>query len=75
MYRIFPCVGNADTDTILAAMNRAAADGADVLSMSFGQIGTFLRSDPYQLVTDGLASRGIAMFAANGNDGNLGLGL
>lgn len=35
-YRVFGCVGPTTTDVILAAMERAYQDGADVLNMSLG---------------------------------------
>ena len=35
-YRVFGCEGTTDTDVMLEAMERIAADGADVLNMSIG---------------------------------------
>jgi len=69
MYRVFGCFGGAASDTILAAMMKAASDGANVISMSFGELSG---DNPFQQVVESLGQKGIAIFAANGNDGNLG---
>jgi subtilisin family serine protease len=74
MYRVFPCSGGGASDILLAGMSRAAADRPDVISMSFGGIAHGLASDPFGQITDGLGKRGIAVFAANGNDGDRGIG-
>ena len=36
MYRVFGCNGSADTDVTISAMMMAAAEGADIISMSLG---------------------------------------
>ena len=35
-YRVFGCEGSTTADIMLAAMERALADGADVVNMSIG---------------------------------------
>lgn len=71
MYRVFGCSGDTGADIIIAAMMKAANDGAMVISMSLGSPGI---NDPFDQVTQGLVEkRGIAIFAAIGNDGDLGI--
>jgi len=69
MYRVFSCPGVSTTEIIIRAMELAATDGANVVSMSLGQTEPFQESDPYSITTDKLASLGIAVIAAAGNDG------
>jgi subtilisin family serine protease len=69
VYRVFGCFDDPGFDTIIAAMIKAASNGTDVISMSFGSTGL---DDPLQQVVQALGQKGIALFAANGNSGNLG---
>jgi len=74
MYRIFSCVSDSTTtDVILAAMIQAAADGVDVISMSLGAMAPFQDDTPYTTLVNSITSQGIAVVAANGNDGDLGI--
>ena len=68
-YRVFGCVGPTTTDVILAAMERAYKDGADILNMSLGA--------PYQwpqYPTAASAARlvknGLIVVASGGNEGS-----
>ena len=70
MYRVFSCPGVSTTEIIIRAMELAATDGADVVSMSLGQTEPFQEGDPYSITSSKLASLGIAVVAAAGNDGN-----
>lgn len=72
MYRVFGCAGSAGDDVVLAAMLMAAADGADVISMSLGSLSPDEVDNPYQELTETLTQRGIAVIVAAGNDGDLG---
>lgn len=74
MYRIFGCGGASADDVIISAINRAAAEpNVRIISMSFGRFSDWTNStwDPLTEVVDGVAAKGIAMIAANGNDGSL----
>ena len=71
-YRVFGCVGPTTTDIMLAAMERAYADGADILNMSIGA--------PYQWpqyptakAASRLVRKGMVVVAAAGNEGANGL--
>jgi subtilisin family serine protease len=77
MYRVFSCYGVGTTDVILAAMQRAADDGVDIISMSLsvgpdGDWPTEL-NDPLRQTTAGLTQKGIAVIAAQGNEGSHGV--
>ena len=73
MYKVFSCVSEStSTDIILAAMIQAASDGVDVISMSLGAMNPFQADSPYTALVDAITSQGIAVIAANGNDGALG---
>ncbi|KAG0323743.1 hypothetical protein BGZ99_002543 [Dissophora globulifera] len=71
-YRIFGCEGSSGDDVILAAMERAAADGMDIINMSLGG-GSSYRSSPTAVLGDKLVARGVALSAAAGNDGSQGV--
>jgi minor extracellular serine protease Vpr len=67
-YRVFGCEGSTDTDTLVAAINRASEEGADVINMSLGS--PFGRSDePDGIAADNVAASGVVVVAAAGNAG------
>jgi minor extracellular serine protease Vpr len=71
-YRVFGCDGSTTSDIILAAMERALADGMDVLNMSLGSDFTWPQS-PTAAAADRLVDQGVAVVAAIGNAGTSGL--
>ncbi|CZR60325.1 related to subtilisin-like serine protease [Phialocephala subalpina] len=72
MYRVFDCAGHAGSDTIMAAMSKAADDGVDLVSMSLGiGLASFSGAlDPLAAVTQMLTDHGIAVIVAQANDAN-----
>ena len=67
-YRVFGCGGSASTDVIVAAINRAVADGADVINMSLGS--PFGRNDePDAVAANNAAEAGVSVIASAGNSG------
>lgn len=72
MYRVFGCEGGAETDIIISAMLKAADDGVDLITMSLGSRIRTESDDPFQAVTTALVEQGVAVFAAAGNDADLG---
>lgn len=71
-YRVFGCAGPTTTDVMLAAMERAFQDGADILNISIGA--------PYQWpdyptaqAADRLVRRGMVVVSSAGNEGSNGL--
>ncbi|MDD9208193.1 S8 family serine peptidase [Georgenia sp. 10Sc9-8] len=71
-YRVFGCSGSADSDVILAAMERAAADGMDVINMSLGQAFMSWPDYPTATAADTLVDAGVVMVASIGNSGEYG---
>ena len=71
-YRIFGCHGETTTDLIVAALERAFADGMEVVNLSIGA--PFEWPDyPTARAADRLADHGVVVVAAEGNNGSSGL--
>lgn len=71
-YRVFASLSSyVTTDVILAAMERAYNDGADIISMSLGSASGF-STNPINVMTDGLIKKGIICVLAAGNNGAYG---
>ncbi|MFD0865878.1 S8 family serine peptidase, partial [Tessaracoccus lubricantis] len=68
-YRVFGCDGGTETDVILAAMERAQADGMDVVNLSLGASFEAWAEYPTAQAADRLAASGVVVVAAVGNDG------
>jgi minor extracellular serine protease Vpr len=67
-YRVFGCAGSASEEVIVAAINAAVADGADVINMSLGS--PFGRTDePSAEASDAAADAGVVVVASAGNSG------
>jgi subtilisin family serine protease len=71
-YRIFGCGGSANDDVILLALERAYADGMDVINMSLGEAFTWPQY-PLAQASDDLVNHGIVVVASIGNSGAEGL--
>ena len=71
-YRVFGCEGSTSEDIILAAMERAWRDGADVINMSLGHALDWPQSIE-ALAVDRLVRHGVVVAASAGNDATLGL--
>ncbi|MEE1651620.1 S8 family serine peptidase [Brachybacterium sp. J144] len=71
-YRIFGCDGTSDTDVILAAMEQARADGADVVNMSLGASFMTWPDYPTAQMADSLVDSGITVVISAGNSGTSG---
>ncbi len=66
IYRVFGCTGS--TDVVTEAIDRAVADGADVISMSLGSdFGT--AKTPDAVAADNAARSGVVVVASSGNAG------
>ena len=65
-YRVFGCGDNAssDTDVILQAMERAHADGMDVINMSLGASFETWPTYPTAVVADRLVDAGVVVVGA-----------
>ncbi|HET8539466.1 MAG TPA: S8 family serine peptidase [Anaeromyxobacter sp.] len=71
-YRVFGCAGSTTSDIMIAAMEMALADGADVLNMSIGAALQWPQY-PTAVAADRLVNRGVSVVASIGNSGADGL--
>lgn len=69
MYRIFGCSGGAPDDIIVSAMIQAVNDGADIISMSLGQLVYWEQATFYPDLIQSIIDNRVAVIAAAGNDG------
>ena len=69
-YRVFGCVGSTDNDNIVAALQRAYNDGAQVINMSIGDDYASWPEEPTAQTSDMLAKKGVVVVAAEGNAGS-----
>jgi subtilisin family serine protease len=71
-YRVFGCEGSTSDDIMIAAMERALADGMQVLNMSIGSAYEWPNA-PTAAAASRLVNKGIVVVASIGNDGATGL--
>lgn len=71
-YRVFGCEGSTLSDIMLAAMERALADGMQVLNMSIGSAFQWPQY-PTAAASDRLVNAGMVVVASIGNNGANGL--
>lgn len=68
-YRVFGCGGSADEPVIVAAINAAVKDGADVINMSLGS--PFGRPDePSTIASNVAVDAGVVVVGSAGNSGS-----
>jgi minor extracellular serine protease Vpr len=72
-YRVFGCDGSTSADIMLAAMERALADGMDVLNMSIGAAFQTWPQYPTAVGADRLVDEGMIVVASIGNSGASGV--
>jgi subtilisin family serine protease len=67
-YRVFGCDGSAGDEVVIAAIDRAVADGIDVINMSLGStFGT--ANDLETAAIDNATTAGVLVVASAGNEG------
>lgn len=71
-YRVFGCQGSTTADIMIAAMERALADGMQVLNMSIGSAYQWPQYPTAQAATR-LVNKGMVVVASIGNNGANGL--
>jgi subtilisin family serine protease len=71
-YKVFGCEGSTTADIMIAAMERAFADGMDVLNMSIGAAFQWPQY-PTAQASDRLVNRGMVVVASAGNSGGSGI--
>jgi minor extracellular serine protease Vpr len=72
-YRVFGCNGSTSDDIIIAALERAFDDGAQVVNMSLGDAFNNFASSPDAEATQVLVDHGVDVVVAAGNSGANGL--
>lgn len=73
-YRVFGCTGETTDDLVLAAVQRAVlVDKVDIISLSLGSSVGWLNNSPIQIYQDYLATIGVHIVAAAGNERTEGL--
>ena len=70
-YRVFGCVGSSSSDVIIAALERAYADGMQVVNQSLGAAFQWPEY-PTAQVGDALVQAGVVVVASAGNNGATG---
>jgi minor extracellular serine protease Vpr len=71
-YRVFGCAGSTTAEVMIAAMERALADGMQVLNMSIGSAFQWPQY-PTAEAADRLVNKGMVVVASIGNSGDSGL--
>jgi hypothetical protein len=71
-YRVFGCAGSTSADIMIAAMERALADGMQVLNMSIGSAYQWPQY-PTAAASDRLVNKGVSVVTSIGNSGATGL--
>jgi len=71
-YRVFGCSGSTSGDIMIAAMERALADGMQVVNMSIGSAYQWPQY-PTAMASDRLVNKGVVVVASIGNEGANGL--
>jgi minor extracellular serine protease Vpr len=72
-YRVFGCDGSTSTDIMIAAMERALADGMQVLNISIGSAFQTWPQYPTAVAADALVDAGVVVVTSIGNSGASGL--
>jgi minor extracellular serine protease Vpr len=70
-YKVFGCEGSTDADIMVAAMERIAIDGADVVNISIGAAFQWPQY-PSAQAADRLVQKGIVVVTSAGNSGSAG---
>lgn len=72
-YRVFGCAGTTDSDVMIAAMEKALGDGAQVVNMSIGAAFQTWPQYPTAQASDRLVNKGVVVVTSIGNSGANGL--
>ncbi|RVT54458.1 peptidase S8 [Rubrivivax albus] len=70
-YRVFGCAGSSSSDVIVEALERAYADGMQVINQSLGAARQWPQY-PTAQASSRLTAKGVVMVASTGNNGPLG---
>ncbi|CAG8733751.1 17011_t:CDS:2, partial [Cetraspora pellucida] len=73
IYKINNCDTGSSDDIIIRAMQRAKADGMQIINLSIGHEFAAWSEDPLAVATSAIADSGIAVVISISNDGNSGI--
>jgi minor extracellular serine protease Vpr len=71
-YRVFGCTGSTTEDLMIAAMERAQADGMDIVNMSIGDAFAW-DTEPFAQAMNAAVAEGTVVVISAGNSGTNGL--
>ncbi|GAB0134139.1 subtilisin-like protease [Epichloe bromicola] len=71
-YRVFGCNGSTTSDVLIAAMNRAYIDGANIITMSIGGPNGW-KENAWAVAASRIADKGVIVAISAGNDGKQGI--
>ncbi|KAG8411952.1 hypothetical protein J3459_016143 [Metarhizium acridum] len=71
-YRIFGCAGSVSSDVIIAAINRAYLDGADIITMSIGSPNGW-KQNAWAVTASRIVAKGVIVTVSAGNEGAQGI--
>jgi minor extracellular serine protease Vpr len=71
-YRVFGCSGSSSSDVIISALEKAMADGMDIINMSLGASYQW-PNYPTGVAIERMTQQGLIVVAAAGNNGGTGL--
>lgn len=72
-YRVFGCDGSTDSAIMMEAMERSAADGADIVNMSIGASFMTWPNYPTAVAANNLVDSGVVVTVSQGNSGASGI--
>nr|CAQ76821.1 subtilisin-like serine protease precursor [Glaciozyma antarctica] len=72
-YRVFGCTGFVGEDIILAGLMRGVEDNCNVLTLSLGGPGGWVKGTPASILIDQIEAQGILVTVATGNSGAEGM--
>ncbi|KAK2590907.1 hypothetical protein QQS21_011405 [Conoideocrella luteorostrata] len=71
-YRVFGCDGSVSTDILIAAMNRAYADGANIITLSIGGPNGWTQN-AWAVAASRIVDKGVIVTISAGNEGKSGI--
>lgn len=68
-YKVFGCTEATSEDVVVAAIQRAYADGCDIINLSIGYEGGGYQDSPISHLIDTISQKGVLVVASAGNGG------
>ncbi|GAO15282.1 uncharacterized protein UV8b_04903 [Ustilaginoidea virens] len=71
-YRVFGCTGSVSSDILIAALNRAHADGANIITLSIGGPNGWAEN-AWAVAASRIVAKGVIITMSAGNEGESGI--